>query len=122
MTKLLWCSAHTPTKEQLNELEIIGKLTFLKDINPSLQEKINNCPSDRTELTNMCWSLGALGKFEEFTLVQLGGSPLFLMIAGQLLGGDVSVIFADSERISEDIPQADGSIKKISTFRHKGFI
>jgi hypothetical protein len=31
------------------------------------------------------------------------------------------MIFADSDRISEDIPQPDGSVKKISTFRHKGW-
>ena len=120
--KLLWCSAHTPTNEQIIELEIMGKLFFLKDIDCSLQEKISNCPSERVELTKMCHSLGALGKFENFTLVQLGGSPLFLVTAGQLLGGEVKMIFADSERVSEDIPQADGSIKKVSFFKHLGFI
>ena len=120
--KLLWCSAHIPTKEQLDELSTMGELFFLKDLNASLQEKISNCPSERVELTKMCHSLGALGKFEGFTLVQLGGSPLFLVTAGQLLGGDVKMIFADSERISQDIPQADGSIKKISFFKHLGFI
>ena len=120
--KLLWCSAHTPTNEQLDELSTMGKLFFLKDIDCSLQEKISNCPSDRTELVKMCHSLGALGKFENFTLVQLGGSPLFLVTAGQLLGGEVKMIFADSDRVSEDIPQADGSIKKVSFFKHLGFI
>lgn len=30
-------------------------------------------------------------------------------------------IYAYSERVSEDIPQEDGSIKKVSTFNHKGF-
>jgi hypothetical protein len=126
MRNLLWCSAHTPTSEQLDSLNSMGQVLFLKDVNPSMQERINNCSSDREELLRLVKELSGLRlELNNCTIVQLGGSPLFLYIAGATINGCRSknvILFADSERVSEDIPQPDGSVKKISIFKHKGWI
>jgi hypothetical protein len=125
MKNLLWCSAHTPTSEQLESLQLMGQVLFLKDVNPSMQERINNCSSNREELLGLVKELSGLRLELDCTIVQLGGSPLFLYIAGATINGCRSknvILFADSERVSEDIPQADGSVKKISIFKHKGWI
>jgi hypothetical protein len=126
MKNLLWCSAHTPTSEQLDSLNEMGQVLFLKDVNPSMQERINNCSSNREELLGLVKELSGLRiELNDCTIVQLGGSPLFLYIAGATINGCRSknvILFADSERVSEDIPQPDGSVKKISIFKHKGWI
>jgi hypothetical protein len=125
MRNLLWCSAHTPTQEQLTSLQEMGKLIFLKDVDASLQEKINNCPADRTELMSLAKDLSELRSSLDCTIVQLGGSPLFLYIAGATINGCLSkqvLIFAHSERVSVDSPQEDGTVVKTSVFKHIGWI
>jgi hypothetical protein len=125
MKKLLWCSAHTPTSEQLTSLQEMGKLIFLKDVNPPLQEEVNNCPADRGQLLSIARSLNHLAIELDCTIVQLGGSPLFLYIAGAEINGSMSkarIIFAHSERVSIDSPQPDGTVVKTSVFKHIGWI
>ena len=118
----MWCSAHQPTTEQMVELLESGKVTFLKDVAPELQQKINNCPPDRDVLSGMAKDL--LSFTEDYTLVQVGGSPMFLYVLGSVVGAHLSkraMLFAYTKRISEDVPQKDGSIKKTSIFKHEGF-
>lgn len=125
---LLWCSPHQPTMEQLSSLE--GELFYLKDVNPSLMERIVNCPDNGRELYKLAEDLFmfSLGKYE---LVQPGGSPAFLFALGTVSVADdrqglwgilFNIRFAHSERVSEEAIQPDGSIKKISTFKHLGWI
>ncbi len=121
MATLLWCSPHTPTEEQLESLNRMGNLLFLKDVNPDLMNQLNNTPSLRSECMFLAIDILTLATELDAKIVQLGGSPMFLFVAASVIGGG-RVIFADSERVSEDIPQPDGSVKKISIFKHKGWI
>lgn len=121
MRNLLWCANHTPTSEQLESLNEMGNLLFLKDIAPQLAERLSNTPSKRNECAILADNISELAEKHNAIIVQLGGSPLFLVIAAGVIGSG-RMIFADSERVSEDIPQPDGSVKKISIFKHKGWI
>jgi len=121
MNNFLWCSAHTPTSEQYNSLDIQHPLLLLKDVNPELAIKLLNTPSDRKECQQLADEISATAEILDAIVVQLGGSPLFLVMAAGIIGSG-RMLFADSERVSEDIPQPDGSIKKISIFKHKGWI
>lgn len=121
MKTLLWCSAHTPTQEQLTSLQEMGEVVFLKDVKPSLQEKINNCPSDKMELLENAIALSVLQTRHDYTLVQIGGSPMFLFLCGDTINRK-NVMFAHSERVSVDAPQPDGTIIKTSVFKHIGWI
>ena len=120
MRNLLWCSAHTLTSEQFGSLNEMGNIIYLKDVNPELMARLMNTPSDRNECKILAGTVSVIAEELDAKIVQLGGSPLFLVMASPIIGSG-RMIFADSDRISEDIPQADGSIKKISTFRHKGW-
>ena len=120
MRNLLWCSAHTLTSEQFESLNEMGNIIYLKDVNPELMARLMNTPSDRNECKILANDVYELSESLDAKIVQLGGSPLFLVIASPIIGSG-RMIFADSDRISEYIPQPDGSIKKISTFRHKGW-
>ena len=121
MRNLLWCANHTPTIEQLQSLNEMGNLLFLKDIAPQLAERLSNTPSVRSECKVLADEISEVAERFHAKIIQLGGSPLFLVIAAGVIGSG-RMIFADSERISEDIPQADGSVKKVSIFKHKGWI
>ena len=123
MTKFLWCSVHQPTKEQQAELTQLGQLVYLKDVFPSLQESINNCPPDRPALSRLAIDFAQLA-LTGYTIVQPGGSLLFQFMLGQA-AQDVSMsdrfLYAHSERISVDVAQSDGSVVKTSVFKHLGF-
>ena len=121
MRNLLWCSPHTPTSEQLESLNEMGIIIFLKDIKPGLISRLMNTPSDRNNCRILADAISDVAEQYDAKIIQLGGSPLFLVMASPIIGSG-RMVFADSERISEDIPQPDGSVKKISTFRHKGWI
>ena len=121
MKNLLWCSPHTLTSEQFGSLNEMGNIIYLKDVNPELMARLINTPSDRNECKILANDVYELSESLDAKIVQLGGSPMFLFVAASVIGTG-RVIFADSERVSEDIPQADGSVKKISIFKHRGWI
>lgn len=125
MKRFVWCSPHTPTKEQLTSLKSMGEIEYLKDINPSLFNNIANSPTSKEEmrvLADELYSFVCLGKDIQ-TIVQPAGSPAFQFVLGQRVKGNGNeVIYAHSKRVSEDIPQPDGSIKKVSTFKHLGWV
>lgn len=128
MTKFIWCSAHTPSAEQVAELVSVwgmSQLVMLKDIYPSTQDFLNNCPNDYNELLLHAMDMHEIARSENAMLVQVGGSPAFQYIMGKVSMTGAhrsSLLYAYSERISEDIPQEDGSVKKVSVFKHKGFM
>lgn len=121
MRNLLWCSPHTPTSEQLESLNDMGNLMFLGIIHPSLMTRLSNTPSNRKDCMILADNISELAEKHNAIIVQLGGSPLFLVMAAGVIGTG-RMIFADSERVSEDILQPDGSVKKVSIFKHKGWI
>jgi hypothetical protein len=119
MRNFLWCSPHTPTEEQSKSLG--DNLIFLKDVCPELADELINTPRDRRDCQRLADQISATAEQFDAMVVQLGGSPLFLVLAGPIIGSG-RMLFAESDRISEDIPQADGSVKKVSIFKHKGWI
>ena len=131
----LWCSVHQISEAQTQELKQMGmeELEFLPS---ELQGRINNCPDNVKDLVSMCSDLERfLGDTYGWNnrglhIVQLGGSPMFQKIFGARVlyqghneqGAPWKMVDAYSERVSEDIPQEDGTIKKVSVFKHKHFL
>lgn len=58
-----------------------------------------------------------------FRQVMIGGAP-YLMgpLAATLRKYGLEPVFAFTERISVDEPQADGSVRKVAVFRHSGWV
>lgn len=133
-TKLIWGSPHKPTKEQINSLEeeYNVELEYLQETNPELYSKMIDSPETREGL----WELAVevCKKMDNNILVQPAGSLAFHHMLGSQKawrGGSWhegedkrprQVIYAHSERVSEDHEQPDGSVKKISIFKHKAWI
>jgi hypothetical protein len=124
-TSAIFCTAHTPTAEQG-----VGFDTFteLKTVAPELHAKLVNCPSDVKSLNALATEL-VCGVLPHYTHAVLPiGSPAFQMVLAQHLARAVGsievpvILFSDTARVSEDAVQADGSVKKISVFKHRGYV
>lgn len=131
-TPAVWASPHNPTKEQSDSLQKeFSKVEFLKDINPELFAEICDSPADGDELRKLAEKLceATAGK----ALIQPAGSPAFQFALGKEIkdrrGGWYEIptprpfiVYAHSKRVSIDEVQEDGTVKKISFFKHEGWI
>lgn len=76
--------------------------------------------------TDMIWSaveLVNLVKKSGCTKVMIGGAPFFMCtLEAYLIDNDIQPMYAFSERVSEEEIQTDGGVKKVSKFKHVGFV
>jgi hypothetical protein len=119
---------HIPTPSQLDSFQE-EKISFIAKEFPDIAKFLQNCPSDPIKLTEMSKTI--CDKLAGFSIFQLGGSPALLGKVCKELGrrqvlNEEGVdcfplpflYFANSERISEEITNVDGSVTKISNFVH----
>jgi hypothetical protein len=122
----MWCPAHRATLEQLAELAEWpgGELFLLSEQAPELFARLTDCPSDVKSLHNMAEELIEVARRLRCKYVVLPiGSPAFnFVLAPKLERRRFHVGFAHSRRESQDVPQPDGTVKKVSLFRHEKFI
>lgn len=112
--------AHTLTSTQLSELG--GEPIHIRTIDAALAAKIAACPAEAAELEAMAASLCALAAQFDNRILAGSGSPAFTAILGrEAARTGVVLVFAHSERVSVDAAQPDGSIRKVSEFRHVRF-
>ena len=136
---------HNPVEGVYEHLKKLGveKVDLLKDVNPELAKKVANVPFDIDELLSIVKELHDLIAGDEFivydkdkvnyNVVVIAGEPrlIYNLIVSfeepapdygcwSSLTGAVKFYTPYSERISEDIKQPDGSIKKVSKFIYKG--
>ena len=121
MNKFLWASPHTPTKQQ--RLEMHNNVVLLQDKKPDLFNRLSNIHIG-TDLDELSVELLQYCLIRAYTLVQPAGSPAFMAVLGKhrIEFNKVPIIFSFSKRMSIDEEQPDGSIKKVSIFKHEGFI
>jgi len=125
--KFLWAAAHKPTQEQVKFLK--GEIIFLENKSPRLYSKLTNLKykDDYVVLANDLLNL-CLGN--DYILVQPAGNPVFQNVLGRQeyqleeqsrFKFKVEIWYAFSERMSKDIPQEDGTVRKVSIFKHLGW-
>ena len=129
MMKLMWCSAHTPTNEQLLELNAKfpnGDLVYLKDVDANMFNAMSNTPDNSGDLHELALAVCDFAcKHEVDYLVQPGGSPAFQVALGVTKTNYATapdLMYAHSERVSIDKHEEDGSVTKTSVFKHQKFI
>jgi hypothetical protein len=115
----IWASAHKPTQEQLDSLQKQGTLIFLGDIDEDLLSNMMDMQLD-TDLNALAFKLLS-SVHPTHILVQPAGSPAFQNAIGQHKGV-IPVWYAFSKRVSEEVPQADGSVRKVTVFKHEGWV
>jgi len=119
---ILWASAHEMNADQQDELinREIGTLYFIA---PTLDHSLCNLQRG-DDLYQLAQELVEVAETLQADIYQPAGNPLFQCTLGRVLersGSSVRVFYADSLRESKDLPQPDGSIQKVSVFRHLGF-
>ena len=95
---------------------------------PSDKEKVqalltfNYLPS-MEEIYERAEALSDLASECGATQVMIGGAP-YLMAPLQecLTRRRILPLYSFTERVSEDVPQTDGTTRKVSVFRHVGFV
>ena len=138
--KILWCPQHQITEEQEKELgqEWPGfKIATLEKEYGKLFNMLQNCPIERVKLKRLALELKKTT--EKFGLVVLPiGSPAFMWEFAQRItcsyklssdsdsDSDIRVygpqfLFSHSRRVLKDILQKDGTVIKISIFKHVKF-
>ena len=68
-------------------------------------------------------NLAACAWGEGAEAAMIGGAPYLMgSLAVALRMRGIRPLFAFSERVSSEVTQSDGTVKKVSVFEHKGFI
>lgn len=122
MKKILNLTQHIATPEQkdqgvydLSE----GKQKTLKEL--LTFEKLPTC--EEIEVRAKAIAEIAVYEAQDTDEVMIGGAPyLMYPLIRALAKVGLSAVFAFSEREVVEESQADGSVKKISVFKHKGFV
>jgi hypothetical protein len=119
----IWASPHKPTAEQKVELEKDGVIVYLEEIAPFTFKNLTNMKID-TDLDKLAERLiYIVQQYDYVNLVQPAGSPAFQCVLGtHLKEKPICILYAFSERKSVDLPQEDGTIRKLSVFQHMGWI
>jgi len=111
---------HTLTDAQLAELGVEPR--HIKTIDAALAASIAACPANAAELEAMAASLCRIARADDSRILAGSGSPAFTACLGREAASvGVTLVFAHSERVSTDAVQPDGSVKKVSEFRHVKF-
>jgi len=138
---------HKPVQGIYKDLEELGveQVDLLQDVNPDLAKKFANVPFDKKEVIKISKELAlfisgldeekeyliSINKNPKYDIVIIAGEPRLISntlywfyygdeYAGVNKANYVRFFTPYSERVSEDIKQSDGSIKKVSRFIYRG--
>lgn len=124
MERIIW------TPEQAAELAGYYPgcdIVTLSELEPELFGMLSQCPADEADIEKLCEALWMrFGDPKEWIAMVLPiGSPAFMFKFSRyayIQKMFMDFLFAHSTRESVDEPQPDGSVKKVSVFRHQKFI
>jgi len=123
--KVLVSMQHTLTPAQVQDLGV--SLTYLKDLDSDLYNKLCNCPTERHELIDLACAL--LNQMYSFDIIVWPiGSPAFQFALTEYLldarkyRDTPTVLFSHSIRKSIEKTKDDGTIEKVSVFEHVKYI
>jgi len=118
MKKILILMNHKLTDEQEKELKDQGyEIHYLPR---KLQEKFSNV--DPSNVVCAAKEIADYVLNNDFDAVVLQGHNVLCAYLWYLLmKNNVRILYAHSKREVQEIPQEDGSVKKVSIFKHEGF-
>lgn len=129
MKKILWCPQHQITEDQRAELGPVI-IEDLQTVDPKLFKSLSNTTLD-SNLVDLADQLYKICQKYNVVVLPIGSPAFMFAFASQEAGGEpmmhpyhrrFQILFAYSERVSEDVPQSDGTVKKIAIFKHIKFI
>lgn len=113
------------TQHQATPDQVAAEVTDLPaDDRAQLQSLItfHEIPS-KEELVQRAKAVADLAVKAGNATAMIGGAPYFMsVLEDALCEAGVKPVYAFSTRESQDVVQADGSIRKVTVFRHAGFV
>lgn len=111
----IWASAHEITEEQRKELLLtFSDVVNLSSIDELLQSEMSRMNKE-SSVSSIAEALSGIAFTYNAMIIQPAGNPRLQYALGV---EHVPVLYAFSERVSEDITQPDGSVRKVSVFKH----
>jgi hypothetical protein len=117
----LWASVHKYSEAQRAELSL--HVLELEQVSPELFSQLTNLAED-ANLEQLATALLITARALKADLYQPAGSLAFQLTLGKMrerLGYNVRIFYAKSRRISKEVTLPDGSVRKVSDFKHLGF-
>ena len=118
MKKILNVSNHQLTNEQVAELRNKWEVEVM-ELPEGLKQMWSNLTPDNYKMVSNAIKGFAFDEENEIVMLHVAGFPAAVNYLCNEYPG--TCLYAYSERVSVDVPQDDGSIKKVSQFKHKGF-
>ena len=123
---ILNLTQHNSTKDQINagiidlpaefKTALVGAITF-----PAIYTKADLERKARCVLEVVRDYTGPQGGIGSIEGVMIGGMPSFMPVLERVLSDyGIKVGYACTDRVSEDVQQSDGSVKKVAVFKHVG--
>lgn len=79
--------------------------------------------SDPNRIVDRAERLAMIAKEEGASSAMIGGAPYLMgSLEKSLLDRGIEPVYSFSDRVTTEEPQPDGTIKKVSSFQHMGFI
>ena len=127
----IWCTKAHPIQD-IQKMDLfsnhgIDEIINISDLNIPFQADLDNSPIGKKNLKELAKKLiEYLIKLYpncNIVIVQPSGSPAFQYSLGSIADNykNIETLYAHSERVSEDVVQPDGTIKKLSVFKHVCF-
>ena len=115
---------HNASPEQLTA-GVVDVPAELKDYLSALLT-FNNLPT-KEEIDEAAMKVAAMAVYctqgFDAPAAMIGGAPFFMApLEAALRHLGIKPLYAFSERVSEEQKQADGSVRKVNIFKHKGFV
>ena len=117
--KIANLTQHRATAEQIAD----GVVDLKEEEQEQLKELLTfSEPPSYVVLERRACEVGEMiaGKYSK---AMIGGAPYFMSpLEERLESMGIEVLYSFSKRESQEIPQEDGTVKKIAVFRHVGFV
>lgn len=128
---VLVCMQHALTEEQRQDVSSAKQLHFLITQAPELFAQVANIPPDieQIQMQKLAFKVAKLAAQYDVAILPIGSPEFQFMLAAHLISltaPEVSlaaptVVFARTRREAAEATTPDGSVAKISVFRHAGW-
>lgn len=118
--KILNLTQHPATAEQVAAGVVEPSPELKKEIQTLITfEEIPTC----SEMHRRAKRLVEIAKDGGYPMVMIGGAPFFMhILVGRMNFYGILTLFAFSKRQVVEKTNADGSVEKVSVFKHEGFV
>lgn len=108
----------TPEQVQAGVLDLQGNALEALKANLTFSKM-----PDKKGILERAKRIAQLARSYDFEQAMIGGAPYLMSALEEALREiGITPVYSFSERVSQEELQSDGTVRKISTFKHQGFI